>query len=58
MEDGYMRPRYDGYLHFQDHGGDPLYEYLLYGGDEKNVLESLNTLYQKSLVMNHAKVYE
>src|SRR6185437_1793612 len=29
MERGYMRPRYNGYLYFQDHGGDPIREFLM-----------------------------
>ncbi|HVV70459.1 MAG TPA: extracellular solute-binding protein, partial [Verrucomicrobiae bacterium] len=33
MERAYMRPRYDGYLYFQDHGGDPIREYLMKKSD-------------------------
>jgi multiple sugar transport system substrate-binding protein len=48
MDNGYIRPRYNGYLHFQDHGGDPVREYLLNGGDERKVLHKLNELYIQS----------
>jgi multiple sugar transport system substrate-binding protein len=50
MDRGYMRPRYNGYLHFQDLAGDPLHEFLLKGGNTENVLQEMNRLYQKSLV--------
>src|SRR6202012_1424460 len=36
MERGYMRPRYDGYLYFQDHGGEPIREFLLGKPDSKS----------------------
>lgn len=49
MQRGYMRPRYNGYLYFQDHAGDPLHQYLKGGGDPASVLESMNNLYRQSL---------
>jgi multiple sugar transport system substrate-binding protein len=49
MQRGYMRPRYNGYLYFQDHAGDPLHQYLLDGGNPTTVLESMNNLYRQSL---------
>lgn len=48
LDQSYMRPRYNGYLHFQDEAGTPVQEYLLKGGSEKKVLEELNTIYQRS----------
>lgn len=48
MENGYMRPRYNGYLYFQDHAGHPLQEYLLHGGHPADTLEKMNTLYRTS----------
>jgi multiple sugar transport system substrate-binding protein len=50
MENGYVRPRYNGYLHFQDHAGDPVQEYLQHGGHPETVLEAINRIYQKSQV--------
>ncbi len=50
MENGYMRPRYHGYLHFQDEAGLYIQEYL--SGKQKNeklVIEKLNAIYQESL---------
>jgi multiple sugar transport system substrate-binding protein len=49
MENGYMRPRYNGYLHFQDHAGNPIQEYLMNGGNAKDVLNEINNLYKQSL---------
>lgn len=52
MQRGYMRPRYNGYLYFQDHAGDPLHQYLRDGGNPTAVLESMNKLYRHSLAKN------
>ena len=52
MERGYIRPRYNGYLYFQDHAGDPIQNYLLNGGDAQQVLSDINNLYKQSLVKN------
>ena len=49
MEHGYMRPRYNGYLYFQDHAGHPLQHFLLEGGSSLQVLKKMNHLYHKSL---------
>ena len=52
MQRGYMRPRYNGYLHFQDHAGDPLHQYLRDGGNPASVLEAMNKLYRQSLAQH------
>lgn len=49
MENGYLRPRYNGYLYFQDHAGEPLQDYLLNGGNPLQVLKKINHIYQQSL---------
>lgn len=49
MENGYIRPRYNGYLYFQDHAGEPLQQFLIDGGNARNVLNKMNQLYHKSL---------
>ena len=49
MENGYLRPRYHGYLHFQDRAGEPLHHFLLHGGSPKKVLDSFNHMYRQSL---------
>lgn len=46
----FVRPRYDGYLDFQDRAGVPIHHYLRSGGTARSVLEQLNALYRKSRV--------
>jgi multiple sugar transport system substrate-binding protein len=50
VERAFVRPRYNGYLHFQDHAGTPLHRYLFAGGDPGAVLEEMNRLYQESSI--------
>lgn len=54
LDESYMRPRYNGYLHFQDEAGTPVQHYLLNGGNEKAVLQEMNTIYKQS--QNAAKL--
>jgi multiple sugar transport system substrate-binding protein len=49
LDRAYLRPRYNGYLHFQDRGGDPVRDFLMHGGDAENVLRELDRLYAESL---------
>ncbi len=49
MENGYMRPRYNGYLYFQDHAGQPLQDCLMHDGDPLMALKAMNSIYQQSL---------
>ena len=44
----YMRPRYNGYLHFQDHAGEPLQHCMMNEGDPAKTLQVMNTLYRES----------
>ena len=50
MDNGYMRPRYNGYLHFQDHAGDPLQTCLKEDGDPVQALNAMNAIYKESLL--------
>jgi multiple sugar transport system substrate-binding protein len=52
MDNGYVRPRYNGYLQFQDHAGDVIQNYLLQGGNEMEVLNKLNDMFKKSFLLN------
>jgi multiple sugar transport system substrate-binding protein len=49
MQNGYIRPRYNGYLHFQDHAGLPLQQYLLNKVNEKDALQEMNAIYKQSM---------
>jgi multiple sugar transport system substrate-binding protein len=49
LDNSFTRPRYNGYLHFQDEAGHPIQQYLQYGKDEKDVLNTINKIYQHSL---------
>ncbi len=48
LDRAYLRPRYPGYLHFQDNAGDPVQDYVINGGDPKAVLKQLKQLYIES----------
>ena len=50
LDRAFVRPRFNGYLHFQDTAGTPVREYLMSGGDAGKVLESINGMYCKSQV--------
>lgn len=54
LKRAYLRPRYDGHLHFQDHAGDVVVHYLKHGGDERVVLDKLNAMYRESLAVEGA----
>lgn len=54
MERGYTRPRYNGYLYFQDHAGAPVQAYLMGKISAFDALEQMNELYQTSLTMDHS----
>lgn len=51
LDRGYIRPRYNGYLKFQDRAGIPLREYLRQGGAPENVLDEMNDQYRSSKVV-------
>lgn len=49
LDRAYVRPRYDGYLHFQDHAGDSVQAYLKGEMTADSALEHMNALYRESL---------
>jgi len=55
IENGYTRPRYNGYLYFQDHAGVLVQDCLMGRGSPGKILKEMNELYQKSLQVNIAK---
>jgi len=48
LQRAYLRPRYFGHMFFQDHAGDVVRDYLMYGTNELQVLAKLNDLYIES----------
>lgn len=48
IDRAYLRPRYPGYLHFQDNAGDPVHDYVVNGGNPNSVLAQLKQLYRES----------
>lgn len=51
LERAFLRPRYFGHMHFQDHAGDVVVDYLKNGGEEQVVLDKLNEMYKQSRLM-------
>ncbi len=50
MDNGYMRPRYNGYLYFQDHAGIPLQQCLQGNITPAKTLQQINNIYRQSRV--------
>ncbi len=53
LDRAYLRPRYPGYLHFQDHAGLPLQHFLMHGGKPGQVLHEMRDCYRKSRVLQN-----
>lgn len=49
MENGFIRPRYNGYLHFQDHAGTPLQQCLMENRNAAATLNEMNKFYRESI---------
>ena len=47
LDAAYLRPRFNGYLAFQDAAGPVVHNYLTGGGEEKMVLNELNRMLEK-----------
>jgi multiple sugar transport system substrate-binding protein len=52
MERGYVRPRYNGYLHFQDNAANILWSYLYNGGDTDKTLHAMDMIYVESIKLS------
>jgi multiple sugar transport system substrate-binding protein len=50
LDAAFVRPRYAGYVHFQDRAGLPIHSFLCNGGSTGGVLDQVNTLYRESVV--------
>ena len=53
MGRGYLRPRYHGYLHFQDLAGDPLRDCLMNGTDPDRALDAMDAIYRNSITLSN-----
>lgn len=49
LDRSYVRPRYNGYLYFQDEAGPVVQRFLKRGGDRPRVLRALDSIYVDSL---------
>ncbi len=49
LDNSFVRPRYNGYLHFQDNAGEPLQHCILNNGNPKEALYEMNLIYKNSL---------
>ena len=49
----YLRPRYNGYLHFQDRAGEGVRAFMMGEAHADAVLEKMDALYAESLVILH-----
>jgi multiple sugar transport system substrate-binding protein len=48
-DEAYLRPRYPGYIPFQEHAGALIRDFLRDGGDPVSVLQEINGAYRASL---------
>jgi multiple sugar transport system substrate-binding protein len=52
LDDAYLRPRYNGYMHFQDQAAPIVQRFLREGGDAGEVIRELNSLYAEPRTKN------
>jgi len=50
MDNSYVRPRYNGYLHFQDNAGAPLHKCIMENSSPVAALDEMNKIYLQSLL--------
>jgi multiple sugar transport system substrate-binding protein len=48
LDRAYLRPRYSGYLHFQDNAGDLVRKFMIEGGSAEKIIDRMNALYYES----------
>jgi multiple sugar transport system substrate-binding protein len=54
LDRAFLRPRYPGYIYFQDRAGAPIRDFMRDGGDPQALLANLNALYQESIGFTYA----
>ncbi len=47
LDRAFVRPRYSGYLEFQDEAGFPIHDFLRVGGSAADTLDAINALYRE-----------
>lgn len=52
LDAAFLRPRYPGYMYFQDRAGNPIHSFLREGGNAVEVLRALNSLYRESRLLS------
>jgi multiple sugar transport system substrate-binding protein len=52
MAAAFLRPRYNGYMHFQDQAGPVVHRYLREGGDPRTAVAEIDALYRRSLAVS------
>ena len=48
LDEAWVRPKHNGYMNFQDEGGNIINEYLQTSGDEEKIYEKLKSEYKQS----------
>jgi multiple sugar transport system substrate-binding protein len=48
LDRAYLRPRYEGYIPFQDQAAHEVYDFLRQGGDAKATIRNIQALYERS----------
>ena len=54
MDNGFVRPRYNGYLHFQDNAGAPLQHCIMNDTNPGQALAEMNLIYKSSIKEIHS----
>ncbi|MEO6230522.1 MAG: extracellular solute-binding protein [Ferruginibacter sp.] len=57
IQNGYVRPRYNGYLHFQDNGGEPLQHCIMNDTSAEQALAEMNLIYKSSIKEIHTNAF-
>lgn len=52
LDNSYLRPRYNGYMGFQEESWYQLHDFLIHGGDHDAMLDKLDNLYRNSFTKN------
>jgi multiple sugar transport system substrate-binding protein len=48
LDEAWLRPRWDGYIQFQEGAAEIVHKYVWHGGDARGTLQELNQLIQRT----------